>query len=349
MGTYVTDRRRFLASSAALSAASMLPGAARAQSGEPFVFCTGFGFIVDFLEVMNAQAGGHWREAGLDGKVIGAQGAAQSIQLLASGQAHMIRTAAIEMMRAVSAQNLPLLAVATIYQGSTFSMVSPEEAPLRGIEDLRGKTIGIVSVGGATDVFIDLMCARAGIPKGEVRREVVGNSPGALGLVRQGRIHGFITSSSVVAALQVAKEKVVVWNTDRYAPMPSQCYFVTRQLAQERPQVIVRALRGLKASVDQLVAGPIGPLIARASKDFDIPGRRNLEALTANADAAKALYFSQGRENLLRNVPKLWRDGADAMAKAGLGDLTKSVESLYTNRFLDQALHHGAGAHRTKG
>ena len=344
----MNNRREFLSTAAALSVSASLPGIARAQRGDPFVFCTGFGFIADFLEIMNAQSGGHWRDVGIDAKVIGAQGAAQAIQQLAAGQAHMIRTASIEFMRAVAAQNLPLLSVATIYQGSTFSVISPEEAPLRSIQEMRGKTIGIVSIGGATDVFLDLMCAKTGIPKADLRREVVGNNPAALGLVRQKRIDGFIASSGVLAALQTAKEKIVHWSTDHYAPMPSQCYFVTRGLVEKQPDLVVRALRGLKASVDQVVAGPIGPLIARASKDFDIPGRRNLDALTANSEVAKVLYFSQGKENLMRNVPKLWRDGADAMAKAGLGDLTKTVDTLYTNRYLDLALHHApAAAKRT--
>lgn len=334
----MNSRRQFLATAAALSASASLPSVVRAQGGDPFVFCTGFGFIADFLEVMNAHSGGHWRNVGIDSTVIGGQGGAQAIQQLAAGQAHMIRTGSIELMRAVVAQNLPLLAVATIYQGSTFSVISPEEAPLRNIEELRGKTIGIVSVGGPTEVFLDLMCARAGIPKTDLRREVVGNNPAALGLVRQRRIDGFIASSGVLAALQSAKEKIVAWSTDRYVPMPSQCYIVARSTAEKRPDLVVRALRGLKASVDQVVAGPIGPLIARASKDFDIPGRRNLDALTANSNAAKELYFSQGKENLMRNVPTLWRNGVDAMAKAGLGDLTKIVDTLYTNRFLDQAL-----------
>ena len=88
-----------------------------------------------------------------------------------------------------------------------------------------------------------------------------------------------------------------------------------------------------------MIAGPIGPLIARATKDFDVPGARNLESLTANMNAAKALYFSQGKENLLRNVPKLWRDGAEVIAKAGLGDVTKIVDTLFTNQFVDQALN----------
>jgi NitT/TauT family transport system substrate-binding protein len=55
-------------------------------------------------------------------------------------------------------------------------------------------------------------------------------------------------------------------------------------------------------------------------------------------NAAKTLYFSQGKENLMRNVPKLWRDGAEVIAKAGLGDVTKIIDTLYTNQFIDQAL-----------
>ena len=338
----IPPRRQFLGSSAALAGAAALPAAFPttlfAQARESFTFCTPFGFIADFLEIMNAQSGGHWRDAGLDSKLIGAQGTSPAIQQLVAGQAQMIRAASIDFMRAVAQQNLPLIAVSTIYQGSTFYVISPEDKPLRNAEDMRGKTIGTVSVGGTTDLFIDLMLNKVGIDKSAVKKEVVGNNPGALAFVRQGRIDAFVASTGVVTALRAANEKIHAWRTDRYAPMPSQCYVTTRDVAQKRPQLLVRALRGLKASVDQVIEGPVGPLIARASKDFDIPGNRNINALTANMEAAKALYFSQGKPNLMRTVPALWRDGADALAKAGLGDVTKLVDTLYTNQFIDEAL-----------
>lgn len=330
------DRRGFLVSAGALA---LTP--AFAQQREAFTFCTPFGFIADFLEIMNAHTGGHWRANGLESKVIGAQGTSPAIQQLTAGQAHMIRAASIDFMRAVAQQNLPLLAVSTIYQGSTFYMISPEDKPARRAEELKGKTVGIVSVGGTTDLFVDLMLTKVGLEKSVVKKEVVGNNPGALQFVRQGRIDAFIASTGVVEALNAAKEKIVTFSTDQYAPMPSQCYVTTREVAEKRPELIVRALRGLKASVDQVIAGPIAPLIARASNDFDVPGSRNLEALERNMNAAKALYFSQGRENLMKNVPKLWRDGAEVLAKAGLGDLTKIVDTLHTNRFVDQALKRG--------
>lgn len=340
--SHPTDsRRRFLHSTAALAAAgalpAMLPGSALAQAPERMVFCTPFGFIADFIEIMNAHTGGHFRAAGLESTIVGAQGTSPAIQQLVAGQAHFIRAASIDFMRAVASQNLPLVSVSTIYQGSTFFVISPKDKPVTRAEDFKGKKVGIVSVAGTTDLFLDLMLTKVGLAKTDATREVVGNNPAALGLVRQGRIDCFIASSGVVSALQTAKEAVEVWSTDRYAPMPSQCYLTTRDIAQKRPDFVVKFLRGMKASVDQVIAGPIGPLIARATKDFDIPGSRNLEALTANMELSKGMYFSQGKANLMRNVPQLWRDGAQALAKAGLGDV-KNVDALYTNEFIDRAL-----------
>ena len=48
------------------------------------------------------------------------------------------------------------------------------------------------------------------------------------------------------------------------------------------------------------------------------------------------LWLSEGRENLLRNVPRLWTEGADALRRAGVADI-KDVAALYTNRFIDEA------------
>ena len=151
----MTKRRTFLATSGALAASALLPSIVTAQTRTPFTFCTPFGFIADFIEIMNAHTGGHWRDQGLDSKVVGAQGTSPAIQQLVAGQAQMIRAASIDFMRAVAQQNLPLVAVSTIYQGSTFFMISPEEKPIRRAADMQGKKIGIVSVGGTTDLFID--------------------------------------------------------------------------------------------------------------------------------------------------------------------------------------------------
>src|SRR4051812_22766190 len=113
------SRRKFLATAGVLSLGAALPCAA-AQGADSITFMTPFGFIADFLEIMNAHSGGHWRKLGIESKVAGAQGTAQAIQQLATGQVEFVRCGTTDFMRAVVQHGAPLLAVATMYQGSNF-------------------------------------------------------------------------------------------------------------------------------------------------------------------------------------------------------------------------------------
>ena len=55
----MTSRREFIKTGVAASALIAAPAILRAQTREPFVMMTPFGFIADFIEMMNAISGGH--------------------------------------------------------------------------------------------------------------------------------------------------------------------------------------------------------------------------------------------------------------------------------------------------
>src|SRR5258708_7032370 len=164
-----------------------------AQPRERATVTTPFGFIGDSLGVMNVYSGGHFRRHGLDAKVQGGRGTAQAVQQLAAGTVQYIRSASIDMMRAVgSPQALPLVAISTLYQASTFRVISPAEKPIGGAEELKGKTVGGVPVDGSTQILLALILPHVVLTRDDVPREVTGNSPGALQLARQGRVDCFI-------------------------------------------------------------------------------------------------------------------------------------------------------------
>ncbi|MBN9081917.1 MAG: hypothetical protein BGP04_09740 [Rhizobiales bacterium 62-17] len=332
----MTNRRQLIQASAALAATAVtgFPAIVRGQARESLTIMTPFGFIPDFIELMNGVSGGHFAAQGLDAKLLGGQGTAQPIQQLITRQVDFIRASGIDVMRAIATTKVPLVSIATMYQGSTFHMISLKSKPIEKAEDLKGKTVGIVSVSGTTDVFLDLILAKAGLKKDDVKREVSGNSPGALQLIKQGRIDCFIASIQVVVALERMKEDVLAWSTDRYAPMPGQCYISTRQIVEARPDVLKRAMTAMRASVDEIMTQPLRPIFERAAKDFEIPGIRDVDALVAvEKVTADRLWLSEGRENLLRNVPKLWKSGVDALRTNNIGD-PGEPETLYTNQFV---------------
>lgn len=326
------DRRTVLATGLAT------PFVARAQATEPLSFATPFGFIPDFIEMMNMVSGGHLARQGFAPRLVGAQGTSAALQQLLAGQVSFVRSTAIDQFLAVAKQGAPLLAVATLYQAGTFQVISPRDKPVRDAKDFAGKTVGIVSVGGSTDLLLDIMLRKAGVAKDAVKREVVGNSPGALQFVRQGRIDCFINAIGVAVTLRRANEPVEIFSTDRYAPMPGQAFVTTRDFAARKPDTVVRFLRALKASADEIMTGDRRAIFQRAARDFEIPGMRDPDALVALIDVAvRELWLSEGQANYLRNVPALWNAADEGIRGAGVAAVP-DVAALYTNAFIDRAL-----------
>jgi NitT/TauT family transport system substrate-binding protein len=337
MSAQKVGRRRFLAGSMAGAAALALPALAHAQALMPMSVITPFGFLNDFSEMMNGHSGGHFKKAGLDSKVIGGTGSATTIAQLLSGQVQFLRAGSLDIFRVVATQKQPVVAIATVDQGSVFSMISHKDKPIRNGADMKGKTIGLFSVGGTSENLLDLMLVNAGINPKDVQRRAVGGSPGAFGLVEQGQIDAFIGSNFAVAALKQRNAPVLVWNTDMLAPMPGQVYATSQDVIQKNPELVVRFLRGLHASMQEIMATDYDKILTRMGKDFEIPGIKDRASLSAQNEDAMKLWTSQGKENILRNVPALWNKGAELINKAGLFKI-ENPAACYTNEFIDRAL-----------
>ncbi len=279
------------------------PAIVRAQARENLTVMTPFGFIPDFIEMMNGVTGGHYEKHGFNAQLLGANGTAQALQQLTAGQVQFVRAAAIDMIRA-AAQGAPLVAIATSHQGSTFHMISPKDKAVTKAEDLKGKTVGIVSVGGTTDIFLNLILNKVGLKPDDVKREVTGNSPGILQMVRQGRVDCFMASIIVPVVLRRQNEQIEAWSTDKYAPMPSQCYVTTREVIERRPETVVRFLRAMRDSMNEMLTQPNRPIFERASRQFDIPGIRDLDTVVAVSDASKSeLWLARGRRTCCATCP----------------------------------------------
>ena len=332
----MTTRRNLFKLAGGLAAIAM-PSLRPARAAEPLTFMTPFGFIPDFLEMMNMVSGGFLAHEGFAPTLLGGHGTAIAVQQLISGAVSFVRMTAIDQFTAV-AKGAALVCVSTLYQGSNFHVISAKDKPIASAEDLKGKTVGIVSVGGSTEQLLDMVLRAVGLTKADVTMQVVGNSPGAMQFVHQGRVDCFINSVGVVVALQSAGEPIVSWATDRYAPLPSQIYVTTRDLIEKKPETVLGFLKALKASTDDMMRGDLKAIFQRAIGDFDIPGMKKIDELVALMRFTMANpWMSEGRDNFLRNVPALWSKADAALRGAGIAAVPH-LGALYTNTFIEQAL-----------
>jgi ABC-type nitrate/sulfonate/bicarbonate transport system substrate-binding protein len=335
-------------SSAEAPAPAAQPSPAPSESAAPvevdpfaerlsMTFLTPFGYILAYSPVMNAAAGGHFDTYGLDVSFEAARGSAAAITQVISGQADVARSDAIDVLEAV-ARGADVVAFASITQRPPFYVISSPSAPVNTPEEMVGKTIGIISVGGATDKLLQLMLSDAGIDSSTVNIEVVGTGAGSFGLIEQGRIDAFIDTSSSVVRLRSAGVGIRSWNVSDVVRVPSQVYVTRREVLETQPELVDRFLLAIRASMDDIYAADsLLTVTNRMSRIFEISDI-DLSNPDIGADALAAdsrLWIAEGRENLLRNLPEVWESGANALVASGIVTSVEATDA-YTTEVYDR-------------
>ncbi len=326
------SRRFFLGTSASLAGAVAFGGVGRAFASESLNYITSFGYLVDFAPDLNMHSGGHLKDQGFESEFIAGRGSSNAIQALVADQAKFTRLGAMEILRAMSAGEVELVSVASPFQSSSFSLVHAGDTKLASMKELEGKTVGIMSVGGLSENFLDLMLTADGVPLDSVKREVVGNNPGNYELIKLGRIDAFMSSLGTNVALSRDGVEFQEISTDEYAPMPGQCYVTLRSTVEEEPELVQRFVNAANASVREFLTGDLGEIYDRLKADFDIGGDR--DQVIQAMEGFRGLVVSEGEENILRNMPELWENAKKNLEASGMASID-DVTKAYTNKFVD--------------
>jgi NitT/TauT family transport system substrate-binding protein len=337
----MTSRRDVLrtgALAAGAAAIGMPALVSRAYAADPIAVVLPLGFQIDFFDTMNAYSGGHFAKYGIDAKVIGANSGVQTLQLVVSGQATYARSAPADIIRAVAAKQPAPIGIGTIFQGCPFRVFSLKSKPVLEPKDFKGKTVGLITLASPTGIYLDVMLSTAGLTPDAVERQPTGGTPGAYEILKSGRVDCFISTNAVQTALKRTNEPVEAWNPFKYLPLPGQVYYAMAETLSTKPDLTVRFLKAAKASIDEILSEPLGPLIKRATKDFEIPGVNDFDlTLAMYQDTIDELLLAQGRDKILINLPESWANGCKALSAAHIVTIDDPT-TLYTNRFVDAAL-----------
>jgi ABC-type nitrate/sulfonate/bicarbonate transport system substrate-binding protein len=321
---------------AALAVPALLTGRAGAQAAlRDLTYVTPFGNLVAYAPDYVASTNGHFARNGLRVRIQGGTGSAAAVQQVVSGQALIARTGGIDVVRAVSTAGAPVRAIGTIAHSSTFHVVSAAAAPLRSAADMAGKTIGIVSAGGGSENYLDIMLAAAGVAKDRVQRQVVGNSPGAFEMVQLRRLDGFICDAGVVVQLRARNAPIHAINVNAAASIPGQVYIASERSIAEAPEVLLGYLRAIQAAVQEIKADASGEATLRAMQPFELQELRAPETAKAVLRAEEELWQSEGAANIVRILPDAWRKGWREMVGAGLareGDPDRAFTTAFSDR-----------------
>ncbi|HYF09040.1 MAG TPA: ABC transporter substrate-binding protein [Acetobacteraceae bacterium] len=250
---------------------------------------------------------GFYREQGVEVEFGTAAGSAAALQLVATNQAQL-GYVGMETLILAKQRNptLPVTAVFLQDRGNIYEVVVPEDSPVRSLQDLRGKQIGVANLASGAIPSLRAMLADAGInPQTGVELIPVGNGAAAATALRAGRVQALSLFRAQHAIIETLGFRLRYFTREQ----PSSALITNSQFLRANRDAMAATLRGV-------IAGSIFCQIAPQAtvrehwRMFTRPtGVSEEEAL------ARAAY-------VVRRASELWKRWDDASVR--WGDMTKA-------------------------
>ena len=331
------SRRSLLKGTAAASAAFFAGGLpVFAQSATKLVFMEPFDLALEYAHELNAVVGGHFEKEGLEVSITNARGTAVSIQQVIAEQAQVTRAGLLDLFKAAASQESKIISVGTSLQHGIFNLVSRKDAPINTPADLKGKIVGVASLGGGQENVLNLMLSGAGLKLEEVELQAIGSNPGNVEILKQGRVDAFIASTETALLLKMNNEPVEIWSTSKFAPLPGGVIMMTDAFAQANRETVVKFLRAMRASALEIVDADPAMILDRITGEFEITTNDDREFRLNAIKAYNELTLAQGAENVMRNVPAVFEAAGKLVNDAGIVAVP-DIAALYDNSFADEA------------
>lgn len=320
------------------------PGAPAAPAPAPrdlrnLVYVTPFQHILSHADVYVAMQEGYFAEEGLLITPIGGQGTATSVQQVAARQGIFGKGASVITMPLIADGTADLVTVAQKDQRGQYKVASDPSAPITRPEDLAGKTIGVISLGGTARLSLDAMMIAAGVPLDSVNRVVTGADAASLEFLRRGEVDGFFTFTGTETTFNLQGIELVYLPTSDYADLPEDSYFVTKRSAETEGEAIVSFLRGCRRAWEYMAdpSNIAGVLSATGVwNPTEVENEERAAAIVA-AEVVLATSDDPTKQFLDIDLPA-WESGVELCKALELiaEDVDLPLSDYVTTEFIDQ-------------
>src|SRR5439155_6680082 len=119
------------------------------------------------------------------------------------------------------------------------------DSPIKTVDDLKGKKLGVTTVGSLTDWIGKRIGTMKGRGQAGITTVPVGGRPPARAAIKTGQIDGYIGALEVGYALEEAKEWRVITGAAPFVDhFITHVFFVREDVIAKRPQVVRAFLQG---------------------------------------------------------------------------------------------------------
>ena len=299
LNSVVAERRR-----RALLVAAAYPlvfgGVARGQGARPekpkVTLAVGGRTALYYLPLTIADQLGYFKDEGLQVELQDHAAGSQALQAMLKGSADLTAGSYEHVIdlrrRGVNTRAFVFFGRAPQMVMGVSTRVFPQ---FRGLNQLRGRRVGITAPDSATHWFARFVLRRAGLNADDVAYVGVGNSPAAAMALREGRIDAIANIDPVITLLEFNGEIRVLSDT--------------------------RSLRG----TNELYGGPMGAGCLYAPQDFVLRYPRTAQGLVNAVVRALKWLQTAGPSDIVHAVPEAYMHGDRAIYLAALGKAREAM------------------------
>ena len=279
---------------------------------------------VQFAPFYLAQQKGYYRDEGIDLTLdYGMEN--DLMQLLAMDKAQFAIGSGDQVVLGRS-QGLPLVYVMSWYRKYPVAVFSLQ--PLSSPKDLKGKTVGVPGLFGATYIGLRGLLYAAGIDPKDVNLQSIGFTQAESVLAKKVDAAAGYSTNEPLQIRRAGQSPSVIEVSD-YINLVANGLVTNEKTVKENPDLIKRmvraTLRGIRdATYD--TEGAFGAVVQVVPETAKTPDTQK-----AVLDASTAFWRG---ENLGQSDPKAWETSARFMQDAGLIQKPVDPKAAYTNDFV---------------
>jgi NitT/TauT family transport system substrate-binding protein len=220
----------------------------------------------------------------------------------------------------------PMIGVAAMYGAPrNLALLVPAKSPLRSVADLKGKRIGVTTVGSLTDWLVRELSRQQGWGSDGIVIAALGQMQARLAAMDRGELDGVVLEAANGYELEEAgRTRNLILFGDIVEHFYTHVIFATNDMVDKRPNLLSRFLRGWFKTV----------AFMRANREFTVKSEQR--TLDVRQSVVEKIYDAQMAGFSLDGA---WDPEAIDVIRSSLKELgilptIPDAKALYTDRFV---------------
>jgi NitT/TauT family transport system substrate-binding protein len=295
-----------------------------------------------FLPVVLAKQLGYFEQAGVNIELQHFNSGSKALESVIGGSADLVAGAYENTVR-MQAKKQPMQSVVLFgrYPQNILGISKSQAANYKSPADLKGKAIGITGPGSATQTFLNLILANAGLKPEDVTTVTVGAGAVAVAAMRRrGELYAISNLDLAITELSMAGDIVVAVDSRTEAgtksvyggDYASGSLYAPNAFVQKNPIAVQAIVNAMVRTLKWMTTASVDDIIAKVPADFyqnNPPVYRQALQNNLPSFSPDGLMPKDGPANVYKAMTKF--DSPIAEAKIDMA-------ATYDNRFVEQAL-----------